>query len=73
MIFYYMLKALFILNPIQDGGGGGGAGAKRVSPYQFFLYNFCNLVPVPDYWTWTKTTPQKNDFSGQILLKLRLW
>ena len=31
------------------------------------------LVPVPYYWTWTNTTPQKSDFSGQILKKLRLW
>ena len=31
------------------------------------------LVPIPNYWTWTKTTPQKSDCSGQILLKLSLW
>ena len=29
------------------------------------------LMPVPNYWT--KTTPQKSAFSGQILIKLRLW
>ena len=31
------------------------------------------LVPVPNYWTWTKNTLQKSDFFGQILIKLRLW
>ena len=31
------------------------------------------LVQVTNYWTWTKTTPQKIGFSGQILVLLRLW
>ena len=31
------------------------------------------LVPVPNYWTWTKTTPQKSVCFGQVLIKLRLW
>ena len=30
-------------------------------------------MPVPNYWTWSKIAPQKSDFSGQILMKLRLW
>ena len=29
------------------------------------------LMPVPNYWTWTKSFLQKNSFSGQILIKLR--
>ena len=33
-----------------------------------------HLVPVPNYWTWTKSTPQENCFFFcQILIKLRLW
>ena len=55
-----------------------------ISPQNFLTFSFnplidcCKisslyLVPVPNYWTWTKTTPQKSDFSGQILIKLRLW
>ena len=28
------------------------------------------LVPVLNYWTWTKTNPQKVSFSGQIHIKL---
>ena len=31
------------------------------------------LISVPNYLTWTKSTPQNNNFSGQILIKLRLW
>ena len=31
------------------------------------------LVPVPNYSTYTKTTPQKSGFFGQVLIKLRLW
>ena len=31
------------------------------------------LVQVPNYWTWTKSIPQKIGFSGEILIKLRLW
>ena len=31
------------------------------------------LMPIQNYWTWTKSTPQKSSFSGQILIKLRLW
>ena len=29
------------------------------------------LVPVQNYWAWTKTTPQKRGFSGQILMPKR--
>ena len=32
------------------------------------------LVPVWNYWTWTKTIPQKKiGFSGQICVKYQLW
>ena len=31
------------------------------------------LVPVPNYWTWIKANTEKSVFSGQILIKLRLW
>ena len=31
------------------------------------------LVPLLNYWTWTKITPQKSCFLGQILIKLRFW
>ena len=31
------------------------------------------LVPVANYWTWTKTTPQKNWFFWSNPIKLRLW
>ena len=31
------------------------------------------LVPVSNYWIWTKATPQQKQFFGQILIKLRLW
>ena len=30
-----------------------------------------HLVSAPNYWTWTKITPQKSSFSGQILVKLK--
>ena len=30
------------------------------------------LVPVPNYWTWTNTAPQKRVFSGQIFIKSTL-
>ena len=43
-----------------------------------FLPHWCKpssfyLAPVPNYWTWTKTTSKKNGFPDQILKKLRLW
>ena len=57
------------VNPIQD-----------LPPYQFFPCYFYKreisslyLVPVPSYGIKTKTSPQKSGFSGQILIKLRLW
>ena len=31
------------------------------------------LVQLPNYWTWTRSSPPKIGFSGQILIKLRLW
>ena len=31
------------------------------------------LVPIPNYWTLTRATIEKGGFSGQILIKLRLW
>ena len=31
------------------------------------------LVPIPNYWTLTRATIKKGGFSGQILIKLRLW
>ena len=31
------------------------------------------LVSVLNYWTWTNSTPQKIGFSGQLLIKLKLW
>ena len=42
-----------------------------------FLPHWCkilslHLVPVPNYWIWTKTTPKKSGFSGQIFITLRL-
>ena len=52
------------------------------NPFATLVWNFmphlCEisslyLVPDPNYWTLTKTTPQKSDFSGQILIKLSLW
>ena len=59
----------------------------RISPQTFLIFWFLGwtflphlrkisrryLVLVPNYWTWTKSTPQKIDFSSQILIKLRLW
>ena len=62
MIFYYMLKALFIRNPIQDGGGGG-AGAKRDSPYQFFLCNFCKHRNYPLFHPPHPPQKKNTDFS----------
>ena len=59
-------------NPIQDGRRGGEEGVmgkKAPLHHQLIPCNFYNrrklaLVPVPNYWTWTKTTPQKIGFSG---------
>ena len=70
-------KSTFVLNPIQDEGRGQKAPAtsSSFSPvtstnvgislqnYLAFTFNiFATLVPVPNYWTWTKTTPQKRRF-----------
>ena len=63
---------------------GGGGSAKRFPdsfPQHFWLLvlfifpHSCKisgpyLVPVSNYWTWAKTTPQKIGFSGQIRVKL---
>ena len=45
--------------------------------YTTLLQHWCKfprsyLVPVINYWTWAKSTPQKIDFSAQFLIKLRL-
>ena len=57
----------------------------KVSPQNFWLLvlilltHWCKisrsyLVPLPNYWTWTKTTLQKKSaFSGQILIKLKFF
>ena len=52
----------------------------EISPQNFLtlLTQWCEisrpyLVPVPNYWTWTKTTPQKSGCFGQIPIKSRLW
>ena len=54
----------------------------RISPHNFLTYSFDLFVtpgsipypvPVPNYWTWAKITPQKIVFSGQIFIQLRLW
>ena len=64
----------FTFNPIQDGRRREvQKGSLPVSFSSFWLLvlilfpNSCNilepcLVPVSNYWTWTKTTPQKNRF-----------
>ena len=31
------------------------------------------LAPVSNYWTWTKTSPQKIGFSDRIRIKFELW
>ena len=52
---------------------------RRLAPNIFwllvliFLPHWCQisrsyLVPVPNYWTWTKTNPWKSDFLAQILI-----
>ena len=57
---------------------------KELAPKSFWLLlltllpywckiSSLNLAPIPNYWTWTRTTPKKSAFSGQILIKLRLW
>ena len=62
----------------------GGKSAKRFPasyPQHFWLLiliiftQSCKisgpyLVPVLNYWTWTKATPQKISFAGQIHIKL---
>ena len=37
---------------------------------QNFLTSSLYLVPVPSYWTWTKTTPQKKCFFWSNLYKI---
>ena len=63
------------VNPIQDGEKGGREGKDVGISHQnfqtflvlIFLPYCCKiarpyLVPVPNYWTWTKTNPQKKWF-----------
>ena len=82
LYFAFLLRSKLIndLTPSRKGWG-----AKRtsqltsfssetsanagVSPQNVLTFNF-NPFPVPNYWSWTKTTPQKSGFSGQILVKL---
>ena len=54
----------------------------RITPKNFLTFRhlayLCKisrpyLVPVTNYSTWTKSTPQKMCFPGQLLIKLRLW
>ena len=46
-----------------------------LQPFNIIWYEmklFTHKVPVQTLWTWTKSTPQKKCFSGQILIKLKV-
>ena len=81
---YQMVKMLFFWKTMLPVFPLQLLQTQELEPRKFWLLvltlspNWCKisrpyLVPVPNYWTWTKTTPQKCFFFCQILIKLRLW
>ena len=62
---------VFLLSPVTSANVG-------IRPQNFLLVSYwckisgSDLLPVPNYWTWTKTAPQKKWFFWSDLYKIEV-